>query len=112
MGDATRERKITMTARTTQHDVVQLDVLTGETAQEELGKYLAELERRGHEMQQTTTSPAGFGTDPSQRFICKHCKKSLRVYRYDNRGSFFSDFMEGDQCSERQINVMFLHERS
>ena|SRR5271166_4749815 len=96
-----------MTARTTHYEVVQIDVEKGEDPQEELARYMAELEGRGHEMEVVTTAPFGFGSDPSKRFRCKHCNKSVRAYFYDESASFFADFMEGEQCSKRQQNIMF-----
>ncbi len=91
-----------MTARTTMHNTVTIDILPGEDPKEELSKYMQELEGRGHEMLRTITEEAFW------QFICKHCKQSVRVYICSPTGSIFSDFREGDQCRERQINIMFL----
>jgi len=96
-----------MTARTTMHNTVTIDILPGENPKEELSKYIQELEGRGHEMLRTATEEV-LSVNPPQRFTCKRCKQSVRVYIHSPTGSFFSDFKEGEQCSKRQQNIMFV----
>jgi hypothetical protein len=101
-----------MTARNTHYQTVCIYTKPGESPSEELDKYIRELEARGHEMLRVTAAAVGFVRDPTARYACVHCKQSLRTYMFDDQGSFFSDFMEGEQCVQRQINVLYLQKRS
>jgi hypothetical protein len=93
-------------------DTLEITTLPGEDPEEELAKYIQEVEGQGHDLKETERPPYLQTTTMrhDRTITCKGCQHDMRVYFIGETLHIFSDFA-GYQCTRRQMNVLSLIRR-